>query len=290
MDVVQFLDKKAQEVWLWRYTLVSTLCFVVYEHLITIDAEINTILPSKLSLPKILFFLNRYLPLVTAAISVHMLVITVDCTRLLYATSYLACSCYLFAEAPATLLIRVYAIWERKRSMLIFLSMIFAVRPSSRDILSPNNYSLKCAVAGVYSITKLFLSSASASPIRLLDTGCFVITTSRIEWAAVAILICCETAALTLLLAGNYFKYRNNGPANVIMKRMMTDGAMYYLVILLSSTVNLLALRFEDDTLDCIFLVPQSILHSILCNRLLLRIREAGDSAKVNIRVSQMVF
>ncbi|EJD06328.1 uncharacterized protein FOMMEDRAFT_151564 [Fomitiporia mediterranea MF3/22] len=207
MSVVQLLNEKGHEIMALRYTTVAALALLAYECLITIEAETALIWPSRLSLPKVLFLVNRYVSIATGIVTMYSrffemgifysyldalqslfqtritAYVTAElnftwvlfylsfkkCKTLFIVSGALACSCYVFAEA--TLFVRAYAVWGRKLSLLVFLSVVLAV-----------------SAVGVYYATVQFLLSTEPSPLRVFHSGCLLVTSNRIEWISLIIL------------------------------------------------------------------------------------------------------
>ncbi|KAH8110229.1 hypothetical protein DFH11DRAFT_817476 [Phellopilus nigrolimitatus] len=67
-------------------------------------------------------------------------------------------------------------------------------------------------------------------------------------------------------------------PQSLMMRAMLKDGTLYYLVILATSVTNAIVMRVLPPTICNFLLAAQVGFHSILCNRLLLRIRGLYDS------------
>jgi len=159
------------------------------------------------------------------------------------------------------LFMRTYAIWDRKRSVLILLTG-----------------GLGTAIVVTMYLTLRYFASTTPAGVHLFHQGCLLIFPNRIEWVSLVILFCCETIALSLLLVKRLTKFRHSALMHLIFK----DGVLYYLCIVAVTIANLLVLLIASSTLDTFLLIPQSILHSILCNRLLLRIRGAYESLSVH--------
>jgi len=238
-----------------RYTSVATVVLAVYEYSITIDQEITLFWKSRLSVIKILFFLNRYSAIVTALIGTYVLILDIDyenCKRIFTVGGVLTCCAYIWAEC--ILYVRAYAVWGGDRSVFAFLVT-----------------TLTAGTIGSYYVTAVFLRSTSSSDIHLFQSGCSLTFPDRIEWIALVILVCAETIALSLLLLKALVYYRDT--TSSILIRMYRDGIPCYVAILASTIANLLVLCLASSILDSFLLIPQAVLHSIICSRLLMRIR-----------------
>ncbi|KAH8118111.1 hypothetical protein DFH11DRAFT_1741131 [Phellopilus nigrolimitatus] len=231
-----------------RQTLLSvaTMTFLFYDYFITVDEEILLVWPSRLTFPKVVFFLNRYLPFVTTILGAYLTVFTTNynlCENVFIASTVIICIVYIIAEV--ILFMRAYAIWERKLSILVLLSSTLAV-----------------STGGAFYCLSRYIASTTTAGIHLFHSGCLHVFPNRIIWITLVILVCCETLALFLLLIKRllYSQHVNSHLIRTIYK----DGIFYYAFILCTTITNLLVLRFAP-----------SVLHSILCSRLLLHIRGA---------------
>ncbi|OCB87252.1 hypothetical protein A7U60_g5579 [Sanghuangporus baumii] len=154
------------------------------------------------------------------------------------------------------LVARAYAVWggSRKKRSFFMLGMGCVV------IWSPGFY---CGVR--------FLKSATVSRRPVFPTGCLIGLNGHIDFLGMIDLLVSETAAVAVLLVKTV-----QMPHSSIMKRMSSDGILFYILILGATIANLIALNTTSPAVCNFLLAPQAALHSICCNRLLLRIRKAA--------------
>jgi len=259
----QELAVTVQDIMIVRYTTVSALALLAYDYCLTFDEEKRLVWPSRFSLPKIVFLLNRYLLFIGLGGLVRILVVT-PTTSSICKPAFLGFGSvtefsYLIAEF--ILYMRAYAIWGGTRAMLVLLGMTLA------------------SVYGVGLVFVVrFLKSVTVVPIALQPTGCIITFGDQIDWAAFLVLIVSEIFALTLLLV-KAWKLSHSA----IMKTIFRDGVVYFIFILVASIANVLILRFTSSDLCNFLLGTQAALHSVLCNRLLLHIRGAYESMNVHV-------
>jgi len=247
----------ASQVLLMRYMAVASTTLLFYEYAISFGEEVDIIWPSQLSVTKIIFLLNRYPPFATAATATFIIVTDSDflhCKLVFMVGGVLTLVGYISAEA--TLYLRSYALWNTTRYMAYVLCTIVFLE-----------------VSGTVYVTTRFLISFSPSPIHIFPTGCELLAPNRIEWVALSILLLSETFTLLLLVIKRSVHSRLDGSVSTLLRTMLKDGVLYFVGVLAGTIANLLCLLLAPQTFNTFLLIPQSLLHSILCNRLLLSIR-----------------
>ncbi|EJD06685.1 uncharacterized protein FOMMEDRAFT_151984 [Fomitiporia mediterranea MF3/22] len=151
--------------YLQQYFTVAALALAVHEYLITSKGEVELIWPSRFSLPKALFYTNRYLPIITAVFTTYMEVFDTtydNCEAAVVISSLLLSSCYICAEV--TLCVRIYALWGRRRTILIFLAFMIT----------------SSAIGGYY-LSVSFALSGRAARVRLFHSGCLLLFSDQNE-------------------------------------------------------------------------------------------------------------
>jgi len=159
---------------------------------------------------------------------------------------------------------RIYAIWERKRFILILLASTLTI-----------------GVTGAIYVDVLFVGPVfDTTTIKLTPLGCLLSFPNRLEWIAFTILICVETLALVLLLFRSfiYFRTHSGVSRSSLMETLIKDGIFYYVCVLAASVTIVSIILSASPNLRNFLLVTVGALHSILSNRLLLRLRGAYDS------------
>jgi len=244
MDVTQELETllaSANDVYVVRYTCTATLTLLLYEYVMTMEEEIRLVWPARLSFIKITFFLNRDM-----------------CKHLLFALSTL--DLFVFIIGEIVLLTRVYAIWFGKRWMLLLLLSVY----------------IPGITVSIYASVHVALGGTAATFPALFGNGCLVNFVNREFWICYIVLLSHETLMLGFILAKAiiYGELRTS----VIFNLLVKDGILYYFCVLLSSVANLVVLLRASSDLCSFLILTQGLLHSILCTRLLLRLRGAYES------------
>ncbi|KAL5532469.1 hypothetical protein ACEPAF_6039 [Sanghuangporus sanghuang] len=251
----------ASEVYTARPFEVMTLTALVYDYLLSIGEEAELVWSSRLSVIKVLFFLNRYVPFIgmTGLCYLYISFNTSDHLQVECVPVFLVFASFVFLQfyfSGLILVARAYAVWggSRKKRSFFMLGMGCVV------IWSPGFY---CGVR--------FLKSATVSRRPVFPTGCLIGLNGHIDFLGMIDLLVSETAAVAVLLVKTV-----QMPHSSIMKRMSSDGILFYILILGATIANLIALNTTSPAVCNFLLAPQAALHSICCNRLLLRIRKAA--------------
>lgn len=252
------------DILLVRYATVVTLALLVYDYALTFDEEKRLVWPTRLSLPKVLFLLNRYLPFAGSVGLIYVVVLDPFRANNMCRAGFLAFASILFVNyviAELILYVRTYAIFGCTRPMLALIVVTLSVIYG----------------AGIH-YTARFFSSVSVVNLPLQPSGCILTFSDQIEWVSFIALICSETFAVSLLV---FKAFRIS--QSTIMRMMIRDGVAYYIFILCTSIANLIVLRVTSPALCNLLLSTQAALHSIFCSRLLLSIRGAYESLDVQM-------
>jgi len=249
-----------QDLLVVRYAAVAAFVLLAYDYMLTIDDEIRLIWSSRMTIPKFIFLINRYVPIIGIVGVISIIIFlpndNINTCKVSFVTfSGVVLFGYLTAEA--ILYMRAYAVWGCQRSTLMFVTAAQIIWYST----------------GLYFVGR-FLASVYILDIPQLPTGCIVGYHDQIEWGAYSCLIGSEITALVLLLIKT-FHMRNSTLVNIIFR----DGIAYFVVILLSSVANLVVVRVTAPTLCNFLIFSQGALHSICCNRLLLHIRDVYETS-----------
>jgi len=243
-----------------------------YDVLCTLDEEVAYVWPSPWSLGKGLYLVNRYLPFVDIIGLIHLVTRhnTADQCRiengivtcqLVFLPSLLSLPTgYFFSGvmffrvlfAEMILMIRTYAIWDRRRSILITFCGLGLF-------------------AGIPSIMLTHFAMASVNYVEAPSymTGCM---TDRLKGqftgASFILLVVTETTTvvLTMIKAAQHLRHSRS----TWVSKMYTDGLLFYIYISTLSITNVFLMLFVKSAG---WLYPlQSIFHSLFCSRVLMLI------------------
>ncbi|KAI0089655.1 hypothetical protein BDY19DRAFT_993227 [Irpex rosettiformis] len=228
------------------YTIAAFSTLLVYDFLLCLPDEV-TLVWSRATNPRSwMYFLNRYLPFVDTFISLRLLT-TIQppdvCEREFKVVTWMIVVGVFIAES--ILMLRTYAIFERRKWMLILLCSLLA------GIAIPS-----------FVVVKLELDSVHYGfPRRGPYQGCTLIAdTSVIIIVAYLLVLFSETVVFVLTLY-----------------KAIKDWIIYYVYTFLISFANVLVPIVGPPELDNWLATPQRVLHSIFCGRILLSILRNGN-------------
>ncbi|EJC98510.1 uncharacterized protein FOMMEDRAFT_161886 [Fomitiporia mediterranea MF3/22] len=177
----------ASNVYIYRVTFVATLAALTYDYLLTIGHEKELVWPSRVSVVKILFLLNRYVPFVGISGSIYVL-ISLDTRKHLRncIPGFWAGSAFIIAEyalAELILYTRAYAIWGRTRTALVMIIVVILL------VFTP----------GVY-FASTTLKSATLHDLPIFPTGCLISLDGHTEMLPMIFVVVSEAVALLAVL------------------------------------------------------------------------------------------
>ncbi|KAL5514110.1 hypothetical protein ACEPAG_2871 [Sanghuangporus baumii] len=254
-------------------TIAAFGTLLVYDvFFVTFDREVALVWTSRWNLGKILFFLNRYLPFFDTFLSLHLLLgknTDKGCLLGFSAVTWLIVVGIIVAEA--ILMLRTYAIWERKRAISITLIL------------------LGCGtfIPGII-VTQFEVQSLAY--IAVPNGGCTKTKpSSPVIFVAFLLLILCETTIVILTLVRARHHYLSRQTRSPLIWQLYKDGLLYYVYLLAFSLVNLITAVAAPPAYTNWLTTPQRVMHSLLCTRVLLHIRSHStdpDSENMSTQVA----
>ncbi|KAF9445297.1 hypothetical protein P691DRAFT_710554 [Macrolepiota fuliginosa MF-IS2] len=237
-------------------TLVACTTLLVYDHLCTLDQEVAYVWSNPLGGGSILFVLNRYLPYVDTLMSLNMNILSVhnpeSCLKQNTILTWFIVSGIIISEI--ILVLRTYALWGRRRLITVIL----------------------CCSSTVTFIPAIVIAHYEIKSLKYIPTpypdrpGCKLGYASPIILIAYILLVVSETTVAVLTGIQGYRSLRHSSSPWV--KQMYKDGLLFYLYLLVISVANVLVPVFAPRPLANWLATPQRVLHSVLCNRVLLQI------------------
>ncbi|KAJ7283596.1 hypothetical protein C8J57DRAFT_1292990 [Mycena rebaudengoi] len=240
----------------------------VFDWLCTLDQEVrvvtwtilamNSLLqilyvwPRPWSISTILFVLNRYLPFVDTFLSLSARFTQMSptqCLLLNQAVGWFSVIGIILSEV--ILMLRTYALWERKRAVLVSLCALAA-----------------CTLVPTIPIVYLETASLEYGPID--GVGCRITHASTIQIYAYLLIMVSETTIAVLTAIRAYRDLRYSRVPWII--KLYQDGILFYVYLLLVSIANLLVPMVAPRMFANWLATPQRVLHSVLCTRVLLLI------------------
>ncbi|PBK88751.1 hypothetical protein ARMGADRAFT_356248 [Armillaria gallica] len=234
------------------YSFIASVTVLVYDLLLLLPTEINYVwLPRPVHPLLLLFALNRYLSLIDAAIAINWLLhnpSVAQCRQLSYVTVPLAALGILISQV--ILMIRTYAIWDRHRVVFwCFIGIgIFSFIPGAVGL-------------GIQLKTGQFVGPFD-------DPGCFSHPSKIANLLYIPVLVSETIIASLTLIKGVQHLRRSSHP---FLAELYISGMFFYACLLLVTLTNILVPMWAAGIAP--FLRSfQSILHSILTNRIMLLI------------------
>ncbi|KAJ7147503.1 hypothetical protein C8R43DRAFT_1011073 [Mycena crocata] len=234
----------------------STLCacatILVYDLICTLDQEIQYVWPQPWSMSTALFLLNRYLPFVDTFLSLSAKFTRISpdqCLRRNKAVAWLTVLGIMLSEV--ILMLRTYAIWERKRGVLIFL----------------------CSLALSVLIPLVIFVQLEMQTLQYIATnglGCLLSHAGSILIFAYLMIMISETAIAVMTAVKAYRDLRRSRVPWIL--KLYKDGMLFYVYLLITSVANVMVPIMAPPMFANWLASPQRVLHSVLCTRVLLLI------------------
>ncbi|PBK98470.1 hypothetical protein ARMGADRAFT_1026464 [Armillaria gallica] len=234
------------------YSFIASVTVLVYDLLLLLPTEIDYVwLPRPVHPLLLLFVLNRYLPLIDAAIAINWLLhkpSAAQCRQLSFITGPLAALGIFISQV--ILMIRTYAIWDRhKVAFWCFIGIgIFSYIPGTVGL-------------GIQLKTSQFVAPPD-------DPGCLSHHSKVAALLYIPVLVSETIIALLTLFKGVQHLRRSSHP---FLKELYVSGMLFYACLLFITLANILVPMWAPGI--ALFLGSfQTNLHSILSNRIMLLI------------------
>jgi hypothetical protein len=205
------------------YTVTACSALLVFDYLCTLDLEITYVWSGPWTLANYLYILNRYLPFIDTLIILDLMTgnpAPETClVRLKIATWFIVGGIMI---AEVILMLRTYAIWERRRPILIILccNTFLTFLPS-------------------IVVTQIELASLhyTSPPFPTLQ-ACMADRGSKIIIIAYILLVVSETTivTLTLIKAARHIR----GTSSNWVVQLYTDGLLFYVYLFAISLASIL--------------------------------------------------
>ncbi|PFH45687.1 hypothetical protein AMATHDRAFT_71220 [Amanita thiersii Skay4041] len=253
------------------YVEAASVTLVVYDYLITLDAEIKYVWGSRWSLITLLYYLTKYLLFVDGLGIVFQTFVSSSivfghCRAITFVGGaiFVTGTC----TAETILAMKAWAVWGKDKRLGITLLIIFTA-----------------IIAGVCVCISLFFKSlefadtASASAPSIDLTGCSVIRANPNFLVADWILIMTMDAIVTLLLMIRGIHAYKMGGNSGLLRVLYRDGMIYFIYMAGMSIVNLILIFNLPPGFLLLTTFLTRVIHVSLASRVVLRTREyAGRS------------
>ncbi|KAF8525073.1 hypothetical protein BU17DRAFT_83985 [Hysterangium stoloniferum] len=257
-----------------EYTIVACAALLAYEYFLTLDREIYFVWGSQWSLGKVIFFLNRYSPIIDTTLAIYILTGVKD-QRLCPALSTATAGAFVggMFVSEIVLAMRTYAIWGGRRSILIFL-VLFTLSVFAAASVLTHRFLESLTFVQIPAFLKPSLRIACAPLPARGQTG-FEFMVFMINQAVVAI--------LTLYRAMQQYRVENSPSTNHLSIFLVLSTANVAVALALPVSLDsLLSLTSREHDRygskvewGVLMELPLRVISSICCTRVLLNIRGA---------------
>jgi len=242
------------------YVTVSFFTLLAYDWIISLAREVTRIWYSKWSLVKVLYLYARYAPFIAMTIAVQER-LTSTCNFMTFTTIFAGAS---IGFTDIILMLRTYSIYNKSRKILTIFGLTWII----------------IAAFCFWAITK-FTSSFrfSAAPSPVSSFSCFLKQESSSKGLICYIALLAGESVVTLLTVWKTFdSYRKSGfHFNQIVSMVYCEGLIYYFAILPITIANVAVILLAPRGLLLVLDSPLTVMHSILCCRLVLHVREVSE-------------
>ncbi|TFK71031.1 hypothetical protein BDN72DRAFT_838271 [Pluteus cervinus] len=268
-----------------RYLTVASSTLYLYDLLLTFDLEVDHLWPSKWTLTKVVYLLQRYLPLIDTVI----LAITWQfgdinpwtCEVLIRVSSWSFVIGITLSEV--ILMHRTLAVWgnNRKLRIAVFLFFLGCILPIFW-MMNGYHETLTCSF--------VLSTMEPTADIRWIDHStpipgmhCFATGKSRSNYLCWTLLTVYDTGLLVLISIPAFQIRRSGGPVSILCQVVYRDGILYYLYVVALSAINIiLILELPLDSNATLKLLSlERVIYPILASHVVLHIREQAYQGEV---------
>jgi len=271
---IEELLQLARDATTTSYFAVAALVLLVYDHVVTLDHEINLVWGRHKSLASYIYLWNRYFALIITCIntSVPLREITTDRACQIYTQFEGVSSTLIIATVDIILLLRVWILFGKSRRLLYCLVPLMFVEIgimffiATFTIMSADKYvHVGPFIPGCYSLTVPKFFTLYPIPSLVVTFTMFVMTVYN----------CKQRLGLT-------FRSRNAMP---IVNLFLRDGIYWFLAVVAVNPPQILIWAVARPTLTELLIIPSIVVYSIIGSRVLLNLME-----HMSIRVHHLII
>ncbi|RPD79258.1 hypothetical protein L226DRAFT_245330 [Lentinus tigrinus ALCF2SS1-7] len=226
--------------------------------------KVTFLWPDRLSIMKVVYFVNKYSVLVDALLAVTMGLWKPHsdpeiCRTQFTILAYVTLVGILFSES--ILIMRTMALWGYDKRVVFYLTVWF----------------LEIFAFATFAVHETAAWTAIPSCEKLQIMGCLPTAQDNDVWPAYACLMMGETVIMLLTFLRRYLDHDFGAASRSgLIRTMYRDGLFSYIVVLALSTANLSVMLFAPEGLTPLIQIPLRVTHSALCTRVLLNLRRAA--------------
>ncbi|TFK63372.1 hypothetical protein BDN72DRAFT_323248 [Pluteus cervinus] len=245
---------------LTQYFTLASLTVYLYDLLLTLDLEINLLWPSKWTLMKVLYLVQRYLPLIDMGIVVMSWQFGEITNLPLCEVLFRGCGWSILVGmtlSEVILMRRTLAVWGNgtKLRITLFLFLFFCLTP-------------------VYFLLERFHETLTYHSIPIPGLHCFATGQSHISSLCWAFLTVYDTVLLMLTAIPAFRTYRSGGHQSSLFQVVYRDGVLYYLYLVALSGLNVLWILKLPGGYATLLTSVERVAYSVLTSHVVLHIRE----------------
>ncbi|KZV86298.1 hypothetical protein EXIGLDRAFT_750161 [Exidia glandulosa HHB12029] len=249
-----------------RYSNVASACLFMYDYVVTLPDEISLVWPAAWGPGKILFLLARYVTWPEITLAVYQQLSDIPATECHSFFTYFSWSTvWGIGVAEMILMLRTWALWNRKQSILIGLVTLFCA------IWAPISY-----IISVVNAKTTFVASSSFSPAL---SGCFVTGSTSLISVAWILLTCFDFVilGLTIIKGLEHFKHQSS----TLLSSLYRDGLLYFVYLFSIALANVIVLYTTPPEFTILLNNFQRVLHAMLSCRIILQLRALAVRSEV---------
>ncbi|KAH8831921.1 hypothetical protein DL96DRAFT_1678207 [Flagelloscypha sp. PMI_526] len=249
----------------------SALAILVWDWLITLKAEILLVWPSRWTLGKVLFFLTRYMSFADVLMSIARLQLmdagddSITCPKPYLAIVWLDVVGIQIAEL--ILVLRTWAVYGRSWWVLGGLLTLQ---------LGTFVYNGIAVQIFVHSITW-------AGPDLAGIPGCNIIAADSGIISGTYVAVMAFETTIFLVTLARFLQREHRSSGSRLIKVIYRDGLVFYLMIVLVSTINVVIIFTAPQEYTVVLSIFQRVMHSVATGRILLHMRENTDGSHIHM-------
>ncbi|KAJ3737793.1 hypothetical protein DFJ43DRAFT_1135475 [Lentinula guzmanii] len=242
-----------EELQIVAYVTVSFLTLLVYDWFISLIREINCVWHSRWSVVKVLYLYTRYAPFIVMAIAAQER-ISSNCNEMTFTTIFAGAT---IGISDLILMLRTYSIFNKSRIVLAIICV---------------SWTVICVVCVLASIR-----ATNAIPVQKItgQSSCLV-SESNVESICYSALLGGE-CVITLLTVWKTLDIYRKFHFRQVVYVVYCEGLFYYFMILPITIANLAVFILAPPGLVSILDSPLTVMHSVLCCKLVLHVREVFE-------------
>ncbi|KAI0325786.1 hypothetical protein GY45DRAFT_1329807 [Cubamyces sp. BRFM 1775] len=244
-----------------KYAGVFSSTYLLLEIISTLEDEVRLIWPSRWSIMKVIFLLNRYSPLIDSTLGLSMMLGTTNprsCDFQFHILIYTYTIGAFFSEA--ILIARTLALYEFKPWIICIMAAI----------------ALEVIIPGLIMSHRILSQIRYPSMAVLEVAGCVPSIDDGQSWVLYMCVLISETVVIALTIYKMWHTSAEVNQRSLLVWTMYRDGSLYYVVLLVLSVVNLCFMLLAPKAATSIIQMPLRVVHSTLCTRVLLNLRKVA--------------